>query len=178
MPDMSRRPVPALLLLCCLALTGCGAGADSGERLAAVRADAPAASSTLAQDLRPLHLEALELARLVLAAGPDADVVAVVSRIEQEQRGLLEQVDGTLAGVAATPGELGALTLAELEAVRGAAADESVRLGLDGLLRNHLAAISRAKAEVAEGRTGPTGELARRVLDEQGAALRSLSTLG
>jgi uncharacterized protein (DUF305 family)/predicted small secreted protein len=175
---MRPRHVPVLLLLACLALTGCGAGGGSGERLAAVGADAPAATSTLAQDLRPLHLEALELSQLVLASDPAADVVAVVSRIEQEQQDLLEQVDGLLVGNAGTPGELGALALVELEALRAAAGDEAVRLGLAGLLRNHLAAVSRAKAEVTEGRTGPAGELAGRVLDQQGAALQQLGELG
>lgn len=175
MPGMRRHPALVLLVPLTLVLGGCGQGEDP-ERLAAVSAEAAAPS--LAQDLQPLHAEALELADLVAAASPSADVAAALADVRSTQQALLADVDSVLAEAARTPGETAALTLTELEAVRSAAGDEAVRLGLDGLLRNHLAAVSRAKAEVADGRSGAQGELSRRVLDDVGADLQALSALG
>ena len=171
---------PVLPLLLALGLSGCaGASTDrlaaEAEPQAAVEAAAPA---TLAQDLRPLAAQALELAELVQAAATDPAVVGLAQRITTEQQGLLDDVDALLAGTAALPGETASLAADELAAVRSAAGDEAVRLGLDGLLRTHLDAVARAKAEVADGRTGAQGELSRRVLDEQGATLQELSALG
>jgi uncharacterized protein (DUF305 family) len=172
---MHRRHALALLLPTVLVLTGCAAGSDPGERLAAVSADAPAGETSLAQDLRPLHAEAVELARAVQAATAEADVEAVAARIEAGQSALLAQVDDQLAQAGRAPGEVAALTQVELDALRGAVGDEAVELGLAGLLRNHLAALNRAKAAATEG---VDGALADRVLDEQGAALQELTALG
>ena len=170
---MSRRHALALLLPAVLALTGCAAGSDRGEQLAAVSTDV--APSSLAQDLRPLHAEAVALAQLVEAAATSADVAGLIGRIETGQQALLDTVDRELTQAGRTPGEVSALTQVELDAVRAGVGDQAVRLGVDGLLRNHLAAVTRAKAAVTEG-TG--GALAERVLAEQGAALQELATLG
>ena len=53
-----------------------------------------------------------------------------------------------------------------------------MRLGLDGLVRNHLEAVNRAKAVVAEGRDDAERRLADRVLDVQAPAVQELSALG
>jgi hypothetical protein len=179
---MTRRLTPVLVLPLALVLTGCaGASADrlasSGEQAnsAAVQVEP---SVTLAQDLRPLAAQGVELAGLVQAAATDPAVVALVERIAAEQQALLDDLDALLAGTTSLPGEAASLSAAELDAIRSAAGDEAVRLGLDGLLRTHLDEMARAKAEVAEGRTGAQGELSRRVLDEQGATLQELSALG
>jgi uncharacterized protein (DUF305 family) len=175
---MTRRLVPVCTLAAALALTGCGAGSTDGggERLSAVSADAPAAP-TVAQELRPLHAEAVELADLVLAAAPDADVAAVVTRIRDTQRDLLAQTDALLADAGLAPAQTGALTASELDGVRAATGDEAVRLGLDGLLGNHLAAVNKAKKEAVDGLEGAAGELTQRVLDAEGLALQELAGL-
>jgi hypothetical protein len=180
---MTRRLTPVLVLPLALVLTGCaGASADrlasSGTTESQESVAVAAEPVALAQDLRPLAAQSIELAGLVQAAATDPAVVALVERIAGEQQALLDDVDALLAGTTSLPGEAASLSAAELDAIRSAAGDEAVRLGLDGLLRTHLDEMARAKAEVAEGRTGAQGELSRRVLDEQGATLQELSALG
>ena len=176
--DMRRRALTCVLAGLALALTACGAATTSlgaGEQ-ASVSTEVRDAGS-LAGDLRPLHAEAVELADLVLDGGPSAQVAEVVQAVRQQQQDLLADVDSQLAGAAALPTEAGTLAVAELQVVRGAVGDEAVRLGLDGLLQNHLSAVNRAKAAVTEGATGDERVLADRVLEQQGAALQELSAL-
>jgi uncharacterized protein (DUF305 family) len=170
LPGMTTRYVRLCTAVLALALTGCGASTTTELAPASAEQAAPA----LAADLQPLHAEAVELADLVLAADPSPATAAVVRRVRTEAAGLLADADRALAG--ATPGSLGALTEAELEAVRQAAGEEAVRLGLAGLLRNHLDAVARAKAEVVRGTQGTARELADRVLAVQGARLADLPT--
>lgn len=174
MSDMRLPRALTLLSVVPLLLVGCGQS-DAPDRLAA--ASAEVAAPSLAQDLRPLHAEAVELAGLVLAASPEADVADVVSRVEATQRDLLAAVDAELAQAGRTPSEAAGIAGAELTAVRGAAGDEAVRLGVDALLKNHLEAVNAAKAAVVDGAEGAEQELANRVLDEQGAALQELAAL-
>ena len=158
--------MPALLAVLVALLAGCGSSQP------AELASADGAAPALAADLQPLHAEAVELADLVLAAGPSEQTAAVVQRVRDDSAALLEQAEQALAGT--SPGELGALTEPEIEAVRTAVGEEAVRLGLDGLLRNHVAAVTRAKAEVSRSTQGAARELADRVLEVQGPALQEL----
>jgi hypothetical protein len=163
-----------LLLLPALLLTGCSA-TDELRPAAAVQQQSAAAA--LAADLRPLHAEAVELADLVLAAGPDAAVADVVSRVAAESRALLAAAEGELRLAADVAGDAGVLTAAELEAVRSAAGDEAVRLGVDGLLRNQLTTVQRAKEELAEDGDAEARALAEKVLASTDTTVGSLASL-
>ena len=173
---MRRRYIPLCALFVALLAAGCGGG-DRVQTAAPASAEQQLATS-LAADLRPLQVEALALADLVLAAGSDAATTALVGRVVDEQEQLLADVDALLADAPAGAVGSGALTEQELQAVRDAAGDEAVRLGLDGLFRNHLAAVSRAKSELVEGRQGAARELADRVLAVEGATLQELTATG
>ena len=176
LPGMRCRHVPLCALVVALLVAGCGSG-DRVQTAAPAAAEQQLAAS-LAADLRPLQVEALALFDLVLAAGPDASTAALVARVVDEQQALLADVDALLADASAGAAGTGALTEGELQAVRDAAGNDAVRLGVDGLFRNHLAAVSRAKAELVEGRRGAVRELADRVLATEGATLQELTATG
>ncbi|HWG93420.1 MAG TPA: hypothetical protein VNU66_04235, partial [Mycobacteriales bacterium] len=72
-----------------------------------------------------------------------------------------------------------ALAAGELEAVRAAAGEELVRLGLDGLLRNALATVQEAKQVLtdASGASDDDRALAERVLAHTDAVVQDLAAL-
>ena len=157
-----------LLLLPALLLTGC-----AGEDRVAAPAAAVAEARSLAADLAPLHAEALLLADLVMAGEPPAEVAEVVQRVADGTRALTGDVDPGLAVEGA------ALAAGELEAVRAAAGEELVRLGLDGLLRNALATVQEAKQVLtdASGASDDDRALAERVLAHTDAVVQDLAAL-
>ena len=168
---MTPRYAPVCALVAALALGACG---TSNDQLAPASAEQQAAGS-LAADLAPLQAEAVQIADVVLRASPDAGVAEVVSSIRDDQLRLRDDFASLFDAAGGTPGATGALALTELDALRSAARDEAVRVGLDALLRNHLEAVSRAKAAVTEGARDAERALADRVLQAQGDALLRLS---
>ena len=170
LPLMTPTFAPICALAAVLALGACG---TSNDELTPASAQQQAAGS-LAADLAPLHAEAVQIADVVLGASPDAGVAEVVGAIRGEQAQLRDDVASQSEATAGTPG---ALAVTELDALRSATGDEAVRRGLDALLRNHLEAVSRAKAAVVEGAQGAERALADRVLKTQGDALLRLSEL-
>jgi uncharacterized protein (DUF305 family) len=178
---MAPRYAQVCALISALLLAGCG-GSDSQAGLAQAPPTQQAQVSqqeetTLAADLRPLHAEAVELADLLLAAAPSPAVANVATRLRQQQADLLAEADRVLATTGASPAENAALAAQELDAARTAVGDQAVELGLDGLFRNHLAAVSRAKQEVVERTDGSGRALADRVLAVQGPMLEELTAL-
>lgn len=172
---MTRRYAPICALAAVLVLAACGTAAP--DELSPASSEQQVASS-LAADLQPLHAEAVEVADVVLAASPDAGVATVVQRIRGEQVALRDDAASQLDAAGRTPAETAALAAGELDGLRSAAGDEAVRLGLDALLRNHLAAVNRAKAAVLEGARDADRALADRVLKTQGDALQAIAGLG
>jgi hypothetical protein len=168
MPDMRLTP---LLVLPALLLTGCAAE----DRVAAPAAAAQevAAVSGLAADLQPLQAEALALAGLVLAAAPSPEVAAVVERVAAGTRDLADEA-GTTPGLAL---EAAQIADGELRAVREAAGDEAVRLGLDGLLRNALETVQAAKAVLNDSTDAADRALAEKVLLHTDAVVQDLAAL-
>ena len=168
---MTPRYAPVCALVAVLTLGACG---TSNDRLAPVSAEQRAAGS-LAADLAPLQTEAVQIADVVLRASPDAGVAEVVSSIRDDQLRLRDDFASLFDAADGAPGATGALALTEFDALRSATGDEAVRIGLDALLRNHLEAVSRAKAAVTEGAQDAERALADRVLLAQGDALLRLS---
>ncbi|HWH28773.1 MAG TPA: hypothetical protein VNU26_07385 [Mycobacteriales bacterium] len=159
---MTSRYLPICLVTVALLTGGCAAEDRAAVSPAAAAADVSA-------DLAALHAETVALADAVLAADPDPATAEEVRAIRGDAAALLAQAGDPTGGA-------GALAAAELEAVRGAVGDEAVRLGLDALLRNQLAVVSRAKQEAVEGRQDAARAAADRALAAAEDALRALGS--
>lgn len=77
--------------------TTAGTGASSSSPPVSSSADFNAADVTFAQSMRPHHAQAVEMAQMVLAKNPPAQVAALAKKIQAAQSPEIQQIDGMLA---------------------------------------------------------------------------------
>ena len=124
----------------------------------------------------PHHQQALVMSDLVPARSQDAELSALARSIVDTQQPEITQMQGYLAqwGVEelpsdahaghAMPGMMTAEQMKHLASLRGDAFDaEWVRM----MIAHHEGAVGMAKDVLAEGRHGPTRDLARHVIEAQ-----------
>lgn len=110
----------ALLLAACGSSTTTTAGSGSGSGGASsaspsAQADFNAADVTFAQNMRPHHSQAVEMAQTVLDKNPPPQVAAVAQRIKAAQSPEIQQIDamlqhfGVTTGGSSTPGTGGSM---------------------------------------------------------------------
>ncbi len=203
--------LPAVALGLTLTLAACGSsgGHDMGS-MSTPAAGAPAtpASSTtppgsespaagphneadvaFAQGMIPHHVQAVEMAEMVLAKKDiSPKVTDLAQRIKDAQAPEISKMRGWLAGWGENPspamgghsehGGGGMMDQADMDALQAANGAEATKLFLSGMVKHHQGAVAMAQTEIDEGENPDAKKLAQAIIDTQNAEIEEMKQLG
>ena len=195
----------ALALSGTLLLSACGSSETTGTASAPGASSSPtaAATATIPADaayntadvdfvvgMRPHHVQAVEMADLVLAADPSEPVADLARRIKAEQTPEIAQLDAMLATFGAEDaghgdghssmgmsGMSGMMSDEDMTALGSATGAEASRLFLEGMVRHHEGAVAMAEAELATGKYPQARELATAIKAAQQQEITEMKQL-
>ena len=189
----ARPVVAAAAVASALLLAGCGqddptiggSAADQGTEARFNEADV-----TFVAGMRPHHEQAVEMADLVLAADPPAEVAALAERIKADQQPEIEQLDAMLETFGEKPAgghgghgggdkaeHEGMMSEQEMASLRQATGPAAARLFLELMIVHHEGAISASETELREGQHEPALELARKIRASQQTEIEQMRAL-
>lgn len=176
-------------------LAGCG---DDNGSASGTAADGSAATPTssaadfndadvaFVAGMKPHHQQAVEMADLVLAAAPSAEVARLAKQIKAAQAPEIEQLDAMLKTFGADGGHNahnansahgGMMTGAQMQELDAAEGPEASRLFLEMMIRHHQGAIDAAKTEIEKGKHGPAKVLAESIARTQAEEIETMRKL-
>lgn len=194
--SLSARPVVAAAAVAsALLLAGCGQDNPTLSGPAAQQASQAAfndADVSFVAGMRPHHEQAVEMAEMVLAADPPADVAALAERIKADQQPEIEQLDEMLEAFGEKPGtgghgghgggdsmpaHEGMMSEQEMAALMDARGPAASRMFLEMMIVHHEGAISASETALRDGRYEPALELARKIRQSQQAEIVEMRRL-
>lgn len=198
----TRTTAVAGLLAGVLVLAACGdedtqstAGAGSAGPSASASADTGAdyndADVSFVSGMVPHHMQAVEMADIVLADQPSPEVAAIAQEIKAAQQPEIDELNGLLDhfGVEAdssgghgghgggAPMHGGMMTDEEMAAFETATGTESERMFLTQMIAHHKGAIEASDAELEDGVHEPALQLAESIRDTQAAEVTRMEQL-
>ena len=133
--------------------------------------------------MKPHHEQAVEMADMVLAAHPSAEVARLAKQIKGAQAPEIEQLDAMLRTFGADGGHNahsahgGMMTGAEMQALDAADGAEASRLFLEMMIEHHQGAIDAAKTELEKGKHAPAKTLAENIAATQAEEIETMRKL-
>lgn len=200
----SRTTAVAGLLAGVLVLAACGnedtettAGAGSAGPSASESADSGAdyndADVSFVSGMVPHHMQAVEMADIVLADQPSPEIAAIAEEIKVAQQPEIEELNAMLDrfgvesdssgahggahGGGDAPMHGGMMTEQEMAAFETATGAESERMFLTQMIAHHQGAIEAAEAELEDGVHQPALQLAESIRDSQAAEIARMEQL-
>ena len=202
---LTRRLLLGTALAGALTLSGCGGtdtaspsaygGASTQAPAAADGAEANDTDIAFLQGMTPHHEQAVEMAEIVLAADPPAEVAAIATQIRDAQDPEIEQMEKMLdnlgvesdggahggahggAGMDMSAGHGGMMSEADMDALGGATGTGAARLFLEGMIVHHEGAIEASDVELTDGGYEPALTLAQQIKDAQTAEIAQMREL-
>lgn len=192
--------IPAALAAT-MVLAGCGTEGTSGMSDSKSGTSAPsgtpasktknAADVEFATMMIPHHHQAIEMADLALKQATDPKVKALAPKIKAAQSPEIERMSGWLTGWGEpvpgtagghdmsgmgeqTGGMMSAQEMTDLGKATGSAFD---RMWLQMMVRHHQGALEQAKAELAQGASPESKELARSIVSSQSAEITEMNSI-
>lgn len=192
----TRTTAAPALLVVGLLLTACGGGvegsaapggAGGGTSPSAAAEEFNDADVTFVRGMKPHHEQAIEMAEVVLAAGPGPEVSALAERIRADQQPEIAQLEemlgrfGTEAGGHSgghgSDGHAGMLTDEQLDRLRAAKGADAERLFLELMIEHHQGAVEAAETQLADGRYAPALALAGKIRQSQTEEVEEMEQL-
>ena len=175
-------------------LAGCGddegsptgaasGGHQAGTPTAPAAADFNDADVAFVSGMKPHHEQAVEMADMVLAAHPSAEVARLAKQIKGAQAPEIEQLDAMLKTFGADGGHNapsahgGMMTGDEMKALDAADGTEASRMFLEMMIKHHQGAIDAAKTEIDKGKHAPAKALAENIARTQAEEIETMRKL-
>ncbi len=196
--------VSSTVLAAALALTGCatssttgsgmnGSGMSSSTSMPGMgdSSASPAASGsfntqdvTFVQEMLPHHKQAVQMSDMLLSkgSGVNAKVVALATKIKQEQSPEITEMTGWLKGWnKSTSGMSGSMTgmmsSSDMTTLDKASAADAGKLYLSQMMQHHTGAIDMAKTEISKGTNPDAVSLAKSIVTSQSAEITKMKDL-
>jgi uncharacterized protein (DUF305 family) len=196
--------VSSTVLAAALALTGCatssttgsgmnGSGMSSSSSMPGMgdSSAGPAASGsfnaqdvTFVQEMLPHHKQAVQMSDMLLGkgSGVNAKVVALATKIKQEQSPEITEMTGWLKGWnKSTSGMSGSMTgmmsSSDMATLDKASAADAGKLFLTQMMQHHTGAIDMAKTEISKGTNPDAVSLAKSIVTSQSAEITQMKDL-
>lgn len=201
---MNKRHLAASAALAsALVLTACGSnGTDTASSPAGGGSSTSAETAGNDVDvafltgMKPHHEQAVEMADLILAKSPGADIEALATTIKAAQEPEIEQLDALLAEFdvetdspdghggghdgghdMAEGSDMGMMSEQDMQALEGATGTQAEQLFLEGMLEHHEGAVEMSTEEIDGGEYPQAIELATTIKADQQAEISQMEQL-
>jgi uncharacterized protein (DUF305 family) len=196
--------VSSTVVAAALALTGCAASSttDSGMNGSGMSSSSsmpgmgdssagPTASGsftaqdvTFVQEMLPHHAQAVQMSDMLLSkgSGVNTKVVALATKIKQEQSPEITEMTGWLKGwnksASGMSGSMtGMMSSSDMTTLDKASAADAGKLYLTQMMQHHTGAIDMAKTELGKGTNPEAVTLARSIVGSQSAEITRMKDL-
>lgn len=193
-----RTTVLAGVLAGTLVLAGCGddttststaQGSGSSADASSEQAQFNDADVAFVSGMIPHHQQAVEMAEMMLAAQPRAEIETLAQEIRAEQQPEVDVLEGMLDtfgvdadtsgghGGGAMPMHAGMMTGEQMRQFDQARGVDAERKFLQMMIEHHRGAIEAAETELADGVHTPARELAENIQSSQAAGIEQMDRL-